>query len=90
MGLETVAIIMDIEDRFRVNVPDAVASRCLTVADLQRELVILLQSQGRVPSPALEREVYDGIVQVVVKQTGIPAGNVRPASKWIGDITRYG
>jgi hypothetical protein len=90
MGLETVEIIMEIEDRFHVSIPDKIASTCNTVSDLQRELSTLLQQQGRQPSQALEHEIYDGIVAVIVKQTRIPASKIRPESRWIGDITRYG
>ncbi|HEY1923214.1 MAG TPA: acyl carrier protein [Tepidisphaeraceae bacterium] len=90
MGLEAVEIIMDVEDHFKVSVPDSVASKCLTVADLQRELILLLQQQGRQPSEELDREVYEGIVAIVVKQTGIPTSKIKPESRWIGDITKYG
>jgi hypothetical protein len=90
MGLESVAIVMDVEDRFKVHIPDKVASTCFTVADLQRELAVLLYQQGRQPSEELDREIYDGIVAVIVKQTKIPASKIHPESRWVGDITKYG
>jgi len=34
MGLETVELLMDIEDHFGVSIPDEDASRCITVGDI--------------------------------------------------------
>jgi hypothetical protein len=90
MGLETVEIVLDIEDRFKISIPDAAASQCNTVIDLQREVIKLLEQRGREAGEQLDREVWEGIVAVIVKQTGIPASKIRPESKWIGDITRNG
>ena len=90
MGLESVEIIMEVEDHFGVSVPDEVASNCFTVADLRRVLVELLVRKGRPRSADLEAEVYRDLVKIIVDQTGLKASDVRPESKWIGDITDYG
>ena len=89
MGLETVQIVMDVEDHFQISIPDAAASRCVTVADLQRVIVDLLTIQGRLPGDDLQREVWEGMMSVLDKN-GYPLERVRPESKWIGDITKYG
>ena len=90
MGLETVEILMEVEDRFGVSVPDEVASNCVTVADLQRVLVDLLVRKGRARSADLDDEVYRDLVRIIVDQTGLKASEVRPESKWVGDVTDYG
>lgn len=89
MGLETVDIIMDMEDHFHVQVPDAVFSRCVTVADLQRVIMDLLASQGREQGEALQHEVWQGMMSILAKQ-GYPVDRIRPESTWVGDITPYG
>ena len=90
MGLETVEILMDVEDRFGIHISDAFATACMTVADLQREVVRQLEEKGRAPSPELDREVFEGIVDVIVKNNCMKAGDVKPESRWVGDVTRYG
>lgn len=90
MGLETVEIIMEVEDHFGVSVPDAVASNCVTVADLHRVVVELLVEKGRTRSAELDAEVHAELVSIIVDQTGLKASDVRPESKWVGDITDYG
>ena len=89
MGLETVEILMDLEDHFGVHIPDSSASACVTVDDLGKVIMNLLVAQGRSPGNLLEREVWDGMVAVMTKNR-IPADRIQPAAKWIGDITRWG
>ena len=89
MGLETVEILMGMEDYFHLQIPDAAASACITVADLQRVIVDLLVSQGRPRDEQLSAEVWKGMVAVLAKNR-VPIEPIRPESTWIGDITKYG
>ena len=89
MGLETVEIVLDLEDHFEVAIPDAAASSTITVADLQQVIVDLLVAKGKARTPELQVEVWKGMMAVLAKQ-GYPVARIRPNSKWVGDITRYG
>ncbi len=89
MGLETVEIVMGMEDHFRIHIPDAAASNCNTVADLQNVIVNLLAAQGKPSNDQLRREVWDGMMKVLARNR-YPVDRIRPESKWIGDITKYG
>ena len=89
MGLETVEILLSVEEHFRISVPDASWTECVTVADLQNLVVELLVAQGRVRSEFLRREVWDGIL-TVLRQEGYDVARIRPDSTWVGDITKYG
>jgi hypothetical protein len=89
MGLETVEIVMDMEDRFQIHIPDAAASNCYTVADLQNIIVDLLAAKGKTPDDQLRQEVWDGMMKVLARNR-YPVERIRPDSKWIGDITKYG
>ena len=89
MGLETVKILMDMEDHFPVSIPDDLASDIVTVGDLHRVIVELLLAQGRQRNQELGREVWDRMM-AVLKKNGIPLEGVRPDSRWLGDITRHG
>ena len=88
MGLETVEILVDIEDHFHVSLPDDEASACITVADLQK-LVIRELSQGQSENAELHQVVWNGILTVLVKN-GYSVEKIRPESKWVGDITIHG
>jgi hypothetical protein len=90
MGLETVEILMRIEGEFAISIPDRVASNSLTVGDTHRIIVDMLVGKGAVRSPALENDAWERLVKIVTKQMGIKPEDVRPESRWIPDITKYG
>jgi hypothetical protein len=89
MGLETVEIVMSLEDYFHIEIPDSAASSCITVSDLQQVVVDLLANQGRVQGEELQNEVWKGMITVLAKE-GYPVNRILPESKWIGDITKNG
>lgn len=90
MGLETVEILMEIEDEFSISIPDQLASRSLTVGDTHRLIVDMLVAKGAVRSPMLETDAWERLVKIVTDYTGIKLEAVRPESRWIPDITKYG
>jgi hypothetical protein len=88
MGLETVKVLMDIEDYFHVGVPDEAASEVVTVADLQAVIVSLLVKQGDMDSEKTRREVWDGMMKILANN-GYDVRLIHPNSRWIEDIFRY-
>ena len=88
MGLETVEIVMDLEDWFQIHISDSAASACITVGDTQQLIVDLLKEQHRA-TPDVQREVWDGMM-AVLRRNGYSVESIRPGSKWIGDITCCG
>ncbi|MBX3354250.1 MAG: hypothetical protein KF724_00955 [Phycisphaeraceae bacterium] len=90
MGLETVEILLHVEDHFGITVPGEVASKCETVGDLQRVIVQLLVAKGRPRSAELEAEALRDIVMISAKVTGNDPITFRPESRWVGDVTKYG
>lgn len=90
MGLQTVEILMDVEAHFGIEVPDAVASNCMTAADLQRVIVDLLALKGRPRSAALDAEVYADLLRISARVTGADPSTIRPESRWVGDVTKHG
>jgi hypothetical protein len=86
MGLETVEIVMEVEDHFGISVSDEAASNCITVADLQKVVVDLLVARGRQRAPELLRE----LVRISAEVTGNDPVTIRPESRWVGDVTMYG
>ncbi|MEX0777123.1 MAG: hypothetical protein WD042_15570 [Phycisphaeraceae bacterium] len=90
MGLETVELLMRIEDRFGVSIPDERASRIVTVKDMQDEVVRQLATRGQLDTPQLREEVLAGIIAITAKQMAMDPNLIKPESTWVGDITKYG
>lgn len=82
MGIDTVEIVMEVEEHFGIAVADDVVSNCITVADLQKVIIDLLVKQGRIRSSELEAEVYRDLVIIIVDQLGMHASDIRPDSRW--------
>jgi hypothetical protein len=90
MGLETVEIIMEVERRFGISVPDEVALNCITVADLQRVVTDHLVAKSRQRSPELDAEVLRELIRISAEITGNDPATIRPDSRWVGDVTTHG
>lgn len=87
MGLELVELVMEIEDRFDVSIPDERASRMSTVGDTRDEVVRLLIAGGTPQAHDLPDEVMAGIVEIVSKQMAMKPAQIEADSRWVGDIT---
>jgi hypothetical protein len=90
MGLDLVEMVMNIEDDFGIEVPDDLASACITVGDTQKMIADLLVAQGRIRSPELEAEVWDGLVKMTIEQFGVKRESIQADMRWIPDFTQYG
>lgn len=90
MGLETVEIVLELEDAFGISIPDDRAASNITLGDTRTLIVELLIAKGRVASAELEHEVWERLVTVICVQTGIRRTALHVGSNWVGEVTRYG
>jgi len=77
MGLDSVEIVMEVEDRFGVRIPDDLAQECATIG----ELVKIVWSLGPCP-PRPYRQVKSQIRLMVARQMGLRVRDVRMDSTW--------
>jgi hypothetical protein len=90
MGLDTVELVMEMEDRFGISIPDEDASRMVTVGDTLDYIVRKLQhrlpgGEDRCPS---QRAFYR-LRRDLVAAYGVPPRSVRPGSR-IGALIPVG
>ena len=90
MGLDTVELLVETEDEFEIVIPDELASNSLTVGDTHRLIVDALVAKGAARSPKLEADTWQLLVRIVTEQMRMKPQDVRPESRWIPDITKYG
>jgi hypothetical protein len=90
MGLDTVEILMEIEEEFDISIPDQVASNSLTVGDTHRVIVEMLVAKGAARSRELEADIWQRLVKAVTKTVDIKPDAIRPESRWIPDFSKYG
>lgn len=77
MGLDTVELILAIEDAFDVDIPNADASKLAVLGDMHAYLVQALRLQG---DAADENEVWEKLKAIVVHQLGAEPENVTPSA----------
>jgi acyl carrier protein len=77
MGLDAVELVMDIEDRFRIALPDSECSRVRTVADLAA-LVISRLPKAKELCPTARSFV--SVRSTLAKECGIDRRTLRPTS----------
>lgn len=83
MGLDAVELVMDVEDRFNVKLPDADFERVRTVADLAA-LVLARLPRAQVGPCRTARAFFD-LRRLMVAHAGLERSRVRPRAH-LGDL----
>jgi len=83
MGLQTVELIMAVEEAFAVEFSDAIAEKLSTVEDIHGTIVELLRTRGLNPDPA---EVWEKLKPIVVEQLGVRPEEVFPSARIVEDL----
>jgi len=83
MGLQSVELIMCVEDTFAVVLPEAIAGNLVTVGDLHEAVMELLRAKGATMDPD---EVLEQLRAIIVEQLGVRACEVIPAAGIVDDL----
>lgn len=84
MGLDTVELVMAIEEGFDLEIPDEQAARIVTVGDMHAYLVSELR---RLERPDLdEAGVFARMRDIICHQTGIKPDEVVPTASFVKDL----
>ncbi len=84
MGLDTVELVMAVEDYFEVTIPDEVAQTLVTVGDLQAFVVSELTRIGRFDGDS--SRVYEQLKEIIVRQLGVRPDEVVPTARFVQDL----
>lgn len=77
MGLDAVELVMEVEEKYGINLPDSRLERIRTVADMAAAVIALLPTSSFVCPTA--RAFYD-LRRTLVARTGVRKRDVRPGS----------
>ena len=83
MGLDTVELVMAMEEAFQLEIPDAAAERMLTVGDMHSILVSELNRLRRETDPA---QVFERMRTIIVRQLGVKSDQVVPSARFVKDL----
>jgi acyl carrier protein len=89
MGLDSVEIVMDIEDRFGIDITDAEAARCVRVGDLLDCVMAKLEA-GQTSKPERQQwtrpQVLEEIRDTIVEQAGVRRERILLDARLRGDL----
>jgi acyl carrier protein len=84
MGLDTVELVMAVEDWFEITIPDEVAQKLFTVGDLHGFVVSELTRIGRFGGDSAR--VYEQLKEIIVRQLGVRPEEVVPGARFVRDL----
>jgi acyl carrier protein len=84
MGLDTVELIMAIEEEFDLEIPNERAATIFTVGELHAFLVSELGRLGR--SDLDEDGVFTTLRYLICRQTGVEPDEVVPSARFVEDL----
>jgi acyl carrier protein len=84
VGLDTVELVMAIEEGFGLEIPDEKAVAIFTVGDMHAFLVSELSRLGR--SDLNEAGVYAKMRDIICLQTGVEPDEVVPNARFVQDL----
>ncbi len=83
MGLDTVELVMAIEEEFSIEIPNADAAKLEVLGDLQDYTVRALRQRGGTPD---ESQVWERLTAVVVAQLGVLREEVTRSAHIVKDL----
>jgi acyl carrier protein len=83
MGLDTVELVMAVEEEFGIEIPNKVATRLISVGAMQDYIMQALQSRG---ASANEAEVWKRLQSIVVFQLGVRPEEVTREAEFVRDL----
>ena len=83
MGLDTVELVMAIEEEFQIEISDTDAAKLGILGDLSQYVVTVLKQRGETPD---EEAIWERVKQIVVVQLGVRPEAVTKTAHVIRDL----
>ena len=84
MGLDTVELVLAVEKRFSITIPNDAAARLATVGQMHQFIVERLQHER--PRELDRDEVYSILTEVICHQLGVRREDVTPEAHFVYDL----
>ncbi|HEX8312793.1 MAG TPA: hypothetical protein VF614_15835 [Chthoniobacteraceae bacterium] len=83
MGLDTVELVMTIEEEFRIDISDVDAAGLAVLGDIHDYIIQTLRSRGEEPD---EAQVWERLADIVVEQLGVRREKVTRSANVVKDL----
>ena len=86
MGLDTVELVMAVEEEFDIDIPPEAAEKITTVGDLRDFVVSALERKGGGSGDVCGEAVLQRIQRIFEKDHGLGPERVVPAARIVADL----
>ena len=83
MGLDTVELVMAVEEEFSIAIPNTDAPNLVTVGAIHAYILQTLQLRGERPD---EAELWERLKALVIDQLGVRPEEVTPSARIVQDL----
>ncbi|HSY19615.1 MAG TPA: hypothetical protein VK815_14835 [Candidatus Acidoferrales bacterium] len=83
MGLDTVELIMAIEEEFNLEIPNETAAKLVILGDIHNYVVQALKQRGETPD---EKLIWERLKNIVIKQLGVRPDEVTKSADIVRDL----
>ncbi len=84
MGLDTVELVMAVEDHFGIAIPDDVAEKIYSVGLLHEFICAEHHRLGR--NTHTPQKAYDELIALVAKHSGVDPSRIHAESRFVDDL----
>lgn len=86
MGLDSVELLMRVEDEFDIEVPDAEAAEIFTVGDLYHCILRKYEAKTVNSGDDANEPTWQKLCDILVDQTGVSPENIAPSARIVKDL----
>lgn len=83
MGLETVELVMAVEEEFRIAIPDEAAPGLAVVGEMHDYILRALQQRGETPD---DEVIWQRLRTLIVEQIGVKPAEVTRDAHFVHDL----
>ena len=83
MGLDTVELVMEVEEAFGISIPDSEAATLSTVGDLHRYVVMASTAAGR---PVTAQEAWTRLCDILEHSYAVRRSKITPSARIAADL----
>ena len=85
MGMDTVELIMKVEDHFQIRIPDKEAENIYTIADIYKVVATHISLKHEVSLN--KQEIENQVNQIIAEHTGIDFNKITPDKSITDDLS---
>lgn len=87
MGLDSVELVLEFEEKFGIEIPDKDAEMLVTAGQIHSYICQKLEAQAtNSPEPLSKQDIWDVLVKIIAEQLGIEKNIIKPDSHLVNDF----